>query len=161
MACPKKSDMDAPPARPPVLFIDAEGRWFADGREITHPGTYRLFSRSLVKEAGGYRLRIGADEHPVKVEDTPWVVRSLRIMSHPAGEDSIGLWLNDGRRYRLDPERLEISASGTAYCHGVPTGPWRARLTRTAWQQLLALLEVDDATQRCYIRMNNRCYFIG
>lgn len=143
----------------PALSVDRDGRWFADGHEITHPGTYRLFIHSPAGVTGGYCMRSGADGHTVTVEDTPWAVCNLRLMRNPASKESIGLWLQDGRRYTLDPDRPEISTRDTARSHGIPTRSRRARLTRAAWQQLL--VEVDDATLCCHIRMNNRCYFIG
>jgi hypothetical protein len=144
------------PACPPVLHIDLEGRWFADGRAITHPGTHRLFSRSLVKVDGKYRVRIGHNEYPLTVEDTPRVVRSLRAVRNAAGGEDVFLLLNDGRRLALDPANLEFAKDGVPYCRFDPGRRLRARFARAAWQQLLALLDVDEHGECCYLVLDNR-----
>src|SRR5438132_9321827 len=57
----------------PKLRIDANGDWFDDDVEVTHPGILAHLRSSLRRDAQGYliqtRVRI-----PVEVADAPFVV---------------------------------------------------------------------------------------
>jgi hypothetical protein len=131
--------MSAPPSpwKLPRLAIDASGDWYDDGVQITHEGILRNLRANLRHDADGYfiqtRVRI-----PVEVADVPWVV--VRIERR---EDALHGYLNDGTEERIDPATLRIAASDVPYC-AVKGGAFRARLSRAATFQLLALAEGDS-----------------
>ncbi|MCC7442808.1 MAG: hypothetical protein IT285_14330 [Bdellovibrionales bacterium] len=60
------------------LTLDRAGVWRSNGEEITHARTAEAFHRNLERDvSGGWRVRIGSETRPVKVEDTPRFVASL------------------------------------------------------------------------------------
>jgi hypothetical protein len=108
-----------------------DGRWYADGEPIANPRIAALFSRSVERSPdGGYRLRIGDEQAPVVVDDTPFVV----VRTDWAGEVAI-VELNDGTRERLDPATLSATVDAVLYCR-VKDGAERARFLRAAYYQL-------------------------
>ena len=69
---------------PPPGYVDTEiirltrdGIWLADGEEISHEPTRRLFARSLKKDEKGYFLHIGREMRRIEVEDTAYFVEGL------------------------------------------------------------------------------------
>lgn len=85
-----------------VIILSKNGVWIADGSEITHEPTRRLFARSLKKDAEGYFLHIGRETKKIQVEDTAYFVHRLDGTS----EAGYTLLLNDETSERLDPETL-------------------------------------------------------
>jgi len=64
---PKKTgDMD--------LFIDREGRWIHEGREITRPAMVKLFSRILTLEQGNFYLVTPVEKWQIKVAVAPFII---------------------------------------------------------------------------------------
>ncbi len=141
------------------LRIDKEGRWFANGEEITHRKTYLLYSRSLTwNEFGRLIVRIGREQCPVEVEDTPYVVRSLRFFREASGETkSIDLILNDEISEPLDPGTLRIGAENIPYCR-VRGGQFDARFSRNAYQLLVPVIQHDEQRDRFFLTLNGHEY---
>ena len=117
------------------LFLDKEGRWFHEGVEITHRLTVELFSRSLQPDlTGGYKLVIGLEWAPVRVEDTPYVVRQVTFEA-----DRAVLRLNDGTVEELAEATLRQNADNVLYCD-VKECRFPARFLRPAYYQLMERL---------------------
>src|SRR5689334_18442225 len=85
-----------------VIRLTSNGVWIADGYEITHDPTRKLFAKSLVKDEKGYYLHIGRETKRIEIEDTAYFVHRVD------GDAGTGfeLWLNDEQRERLKPETL-------------------------------------------------------
>src|SRR5689334_11837061 len=85
-----------------VIILSKNGVWMADGIEISHEPTRRLFARSLKKESDGYYLHIGRETKRIQVEDTPYFVHLLD------GDPLKGfeLVLSDESREKLEPPSL-------------------------------------------------------
>ena len=60
-----------------VIIITRGGLWLADGQEITHEPTRKLFARSLKKDSQGYFLSIGRETKRIQVEDTAYFVTRI------------------------------------------------------------------------------------
>ena len=117
------------------LFLDKEGRWFHEGVEITHRLTLELFSRSLQPDpAGGYKLVVGVEWAPVRVEDTPYVVRQVTIAA-----DRAMLHLSDGTDEELIAATLRQNEDNVLYCD-VKEARFPARFLRPAYYQLMERL---------------------
>ena len=85
-----------------VIILTRNGVWVADGTEISHEPTRKLFARSLKKDAEGYFLHIGRETKRIQVEDTAYfVVRA-------DGDSARGyeLLLNDETSEKLQPRSL-------------------------------------------------------
>ena len=144
--------MATPPSewKLPRLRVDENGDWYDDGVQVTHEGVLANLRSNLRHDADGYfiqtRVRI-----PVEVADVPWVV----VRVERRGETLHG-FVNDGTEERIDPATLRIGDSDVPYC-AVKGGAFRARLSRAATFQLLALAERDAAGAEI-LRVGERMY---
>ena len=86
-----------------VIVITRAGVWLADGVEITHEPTRKLFARSLRRDAEGYFLSIGRETKRIEVQDTAFFV--LRIDGD--AETGFEVLLSNDERVRLDPATLQ------------------------------------------------------
>jgi hypothetical protein len=116
-----------------------DGRWYADGEPIVNPRIADLFSRHVERRVdGGYRLRIGDEQAPIVVDDTPYVV----IAAEVTADRGVAIELNDRSRERLDPATLEIGPDEVLYCR-VKGGGERARFLRAAYYQLAEHIDAE------------------
>ena len=136
----------------PRLRIDAEGAWFHDDVEVTHPGILATLRRGLALDAAGYHVRIGPVRVPVEVSDTPFIV--LRVEREA---DVLVMTLNDLSRERLTPDTLRFTADGAPYCR-VRAAQFEARLTRAAAYQLLQHVACDEAGGAATLVLGERRY---
>lgn len=121
------------------ISIDKEGKWFYHGQEIVNPLVLEYFCKALEKdEHGKYRIVLEQEMCYLEVEDTPFVVASLR------GEPETGLsvLLNTGSLYELNPETLCIGDNNVMYCT-IPHG-MKVRFSRAAYYILALMMEEDD-----------------
>ena len=117
------------------LFLDKEGRWFHEGVEITHRLTLDLFSRSLQPDpAGGWRLVVGLEWAPVRVEDTAYTIKRVDLEGERAR-----LHLSDGTVEELAEATLRQNADHVLYCD-VKECRFPARFLRPSYYQLMERL---------------------
>lgn len=86
-----------------VIILNENGIWIADGYEITHEPTRKLFSKSLRKHAAGYRLEIGKETKVIDVKDTAYFIRQVDGNSN----QGYMIWVSDDLRETLKPETLK------------------------------------------------------
>lgn len=121
-----------------VIIISKNGVWLADGTEITHEPTRKLFARSLKKDAQGYFLHIGKETKRIQVEDTAYFV--VRLEGDPtAGYELI---LNDESREPLDPNTLHYRP-GRLVCK-TKSGKEEAKFLHSPYFDLLKHLQEDS-----------------
>ena len=122
-----------------VIVLARNGTWLADGMEITHEPTRRLFARSLHRDDQGYLLQVGRETKRIQVEDTAYFVEALE--GGPA--EGFVLRLSDDAREKLNPQALAYRP-GRLTCrinrHGKPED---ARFLHAAYFELLKHLEED------------------
>lgn len=127
----KLSDAQVEKLRQSGIRLDAEGRFWHEGQEVTHHGLRAAFFRWLDQNPDGrYVLRLDASRFVyLDVDDAPYLVRSVRWEADRA----IAL-LSDGSEEPLDlstlhtrndvlyatvksrfPARLTTSAVGTVF----------------------------------------------
>ena len=137
----------------PALRIDADGEWWDDDVQITHPGVVANLRGNLRRDADGHfiqtRVRI-----PVQVADAPFVVTRIERRG-----DALHAWLNDGAEQEVDPATLRIGPGDVPY-GAVKGGTFEARLSRAAAFQLLALAEYDERSGRGALRLGGREYVL-
>ena len=136
--------MSAPAEPNAPFFIDREvirlsknGVWFADGDEITHEPTRKLFARSLKRDTDGYRLYIGRETKLIEVEDTAYFV--TRVDPLPNGNTE--LWLNDETREVLSASTLAYE-TGRLTCR-IKAGTETAKFLHSAYMDFLSELNED------------------
>jgi len=125
------------------LSIDLEGRFLHRGQPILHARTLEVLWRSLERQPDGrYLVRIGRESGWVRLEDSPYAVRGLRLEGEPR------LFLSDGSEEVLRPETLSVVADGVNQY--LVKGDHRARFARSAQVVLGLALEEDPAAPGRY-----------
>src|SRR5258706_594931 len=124
------------------IRLDADGRFWHEGGEVTHAGMRAAFYRWLDRNDDG-RWVLRLDERRfvyLDVDDAPFVVRSLRWEG-----DRARLRLSDDSEGELDPRTLRVGAAGryVTLGRGFPAPPPTA-----AWNALAARLPQPAAGSR-------------
>lgn len=125
-----------------TIRLTRDGRWLANGEEITHEATVRGFARHLRKDADGYLIAIGRESKRIEVEDTAffvlglegsplkgWIVRLSNETSQPLDPGTLS--------YRAERLTCRVSAAGFDQ-------PEEARFLPAPYMELLRHLEEDD-----------------
>lgn len=121
------------------IRIDKDGKWYYENNEIINPLVLRSFCDALNKdEHGKYRILMDSEICYVEVEDTPFVVSTIR------GDPQCGLYirLNNMKTHPLDPELLCFGEDNVLYMI-LPDG-MKVRFTRPAYYALALMMEEDD-----------------
>jgi hypothetical protein len=124
------------------IRLDADGRFWHEGAEVTHAGMRAAFFRWLDRNPppdNRYVLRLDDKRFVyLEVDDAPFVVRSLRWQ----GERARAV-ISDGSEETLDFATLQCTKKG-AYVQ--VKGRFQARLSAAAWSALgERLVERDGA----------------
>ncbi|HHO75697.1 MAG TPA: DUF1285 domain-containing protein [Deltaproteobacteria bacterium] len=122
-----------------LIRIDKEGRWYYEDSQIINENVFLAFCNALEKDhEGKYRIVIESELCYVDVEDTPFVVSSIR------GDKKTGLYvlLNTSAVHELDPSTLSIGKDNVLYC--VVNDGMKVRFTRTAYYLLALMMEEDE-----------------
>jgi hypothetical protein len=120
------------------MVLTRNGIWLADGEEISHEPTRRLFAKSLHHDSKGYFLYIGHETKRIEVEDTAYFVQ--RIEHHGK---RIEVWLSDDTREPLDFATL-IYSPGRLTCK-IKQGKEEAKFLSVPYNELLKDLDEDEA----------------
>lgn len=137
------------------IRIDKEGKWYYHGSEIVNPLVLEYFCKALEKDDGGrYRIILEQEMCYLDIEDTPFVVASLR------GEPETGLsiLLNTGVLHDLDPETLCIGEANVMYC--TLANGMRIRFSRAAYY-ILALMMEEDEQGDIVLKIGSTAYTIS
>jgi hypothetical protein len=141
------------------IQIDADGAWFYRGTKMIRQEIIALFYQHLRQDGSGcYFIEIGNQRRPVQVEDTAYVVWTLRWTGGgDAAEDCALLLLSDGSIEKLDPETLRIGRNHIPYCR-VKNRKFEARFSRPGYYKLAERLHHDSANDAYFISLNGRQY---
>lgn len=120
-----------------VIVLSREGVWIADGVEITHEPTRKLFAKSLHMDGEGWCLKVGRETKPIIVEDTPYFITGLE------GDSATGytMRLNDETREPLELEQLHYRPGRLTVT--LARGH-EAKFLRGPYFELLKNVEEDD-----------------
>ena len=120
-----------------ILKLTKNGTWVADGGEITHEPTRRLFARSLEKREDGYYLVIGRETKKVEVEDTAYFVTRI----DGSCDQGFELWISDGTKEQLQTETLRYRPNRLV-CK-IRNGKEEAKFLHAPYNELLRDLKRD------------------
>ena len=146
-------------AENPELMIDKEGTWLYNGQPIVNRAIYLFFNQNLEHSpAGGYQVRVGEEVSPVAVEDTPFVVTDVVLVSGPEQKESFfNIQLNDETEEPLDLESLSVGKDNVLYGR-VRSGRFPARFSRPAYYQMAEWIQEDPVTGEFFLEINDeRC----
>jgi uncharacterized protein len=126
----KLSDAEIEKLRRSGIRLDAEGRFWHEGQEVTHHGLRAAFFRWLDRNPDGrWVLRLDDKRFVyLDVDDTPFLVRSVRW----EGDRAVAV-LSDGSEEGLDLSTLKLK-DGIAYA--TVKGRFEARLSAAAFSTL-------------------------
>jgi len=131
------------------MRIDAQGRWFHEGREIQRPSLVSLFARLLRREPDGRHVLVTPVEMmDIDVEDAPLLAVEMKTEGSGTSRNlrlrigATGHWVTVDAAHPLTMEQHE---QGPRPGLGLDAG-LRARLTRPVYYELaeLALAEGQD-----------------
>jgi hypothetical protein len=95
----------------------------------------------------------------VAVDDAPFVVHRLEVLSGPSEQEAVAIMLrihlSDGSIESIRPGALWLDASGHPYCR-VRGDAFRARLSVAAWLQLAPWLEESVGGSLAVVRGGRR-----
>ena len=145
-------------SRESTIRLDAEGRFWHEGRRVEHAGLAAAFHSWIARhpDDGRYILTNGYDWTYFIVDDAPYFVRTLRIEP-----DRIQLLLSDASEEAWDPETTRVGNDDALYAvvkRDAPQGPYEAKFTRHAQASLHPVL-IDAASPAVCI--GERSYAIG
>jgi hypothetical protein len=128
----KLSDAEIEKLRQSGIRLDADGRFWHEGGEVTHHGLRAAFWRWLDRNPDGrWVLRLDDKRFVyLDVDDAPYVVRSARWEG-----DRALVRLSDDSDEELDYASLHLGKSGQPYCT-VKSGRFEARVSTAAWSTL-------------------------
>jgi hypothetical protein len=120
------------------IRLDADGRFWHEGGEITHAGMRAAFFRWLDRNPDGkWVLRLDEKRFVyLDVEDTPFVVRSIRWDCEVAHAV-----LSDGSEEPIDLATLRLDGERA---YATVKGRFPARLSTQAWAALADRLHEHD-----------------
>jgi hypothetical protein len=126
-----------------VIVLTKEGVWIADGSEISHVPTRKLFARSLQKDSEGYFLSIGRETKRIEVEDTAYFVERI---------EGLEASLSDGTVEKVDPTTLAYKPGRLTM--RIKNGTDEAKFLRGPYYEILRDLEEDHGSY--YLKFNGK-----
>jgi hypothetical protein len=133
----KLSDAEIEKLRQSGIRLDADGRFWHEGAEVTHHGLRAAFWRWLDRNPDGrWVLRLDDKRFVyLDVDDAPFVVRSARWEG-----DRVMMRLSDDSDEELDYASLHLGNNGLPYC--VVKHRFPAKVSTLAWNTLAE--RIDD-----------------
>jgi hypothetical protein len=137
-------------SRESTIRLDAEGRFWHDGRPVDHGGLAAALHAWIGRHPDDDRLILnnGYDWTYFTADDAPYFVRGLRLEP-----ERVVLRLSDGTEEAWVPESSRIGANDALYAlvkRQARGGPFEAKFTRHA-QAALAPILVDGDPPRVRI----------
>jgi hypothetical protein len=145
-------------SRESTLRLDALGRFWHEGRLVTHPGLAAALHTWIRRhpDDGRFILSNGYDWTYFTVDDAPFLVRGLR-----AEPERVVLVLSDGTEETFDPTTARIGPDDALYAQvkrAAPGGTYEAKFTQHAQTSLEPLLVPGDPPG---VRIGSRVVSIG
>jgi hypothetical protein len=143
------------------IRIDKEGVWYYKGAEMFRKEIVNFFYQNLRQDPSGhYLIELENDRCYLDVEDTAFVVRSVRqALSEKDGKTVFYLLLSDDTIDALDPATLQIGTGNVLYCC-VKNNRFAARFLRSAYYQLADHIEYDKDQDRYFIPLDTERHYI-
>lgn len=140
------------------IFIDRDGVWYFRGMEMKRHDIVRYFYRHLKRDGDGkYLIEIEDDRCYVRIEDAPFVIKSVSIGGPINAERPyLELFLSDGSTEGLNLSApLWIGEDNVLYCW-VKRGEFEARFSRPAYYQFCEYIEYDSRRDKYILILNQK-----
>jgi hypothetical protein len=148
-------------SRESTIRLDAEGRFWHEGRRVDHAGLESAFHSWIARhpDDGRYILTNGYDWTYFTVDDAPYLVRSLRVEP-----DRIVVQLSDATAEDWVPETTRQGPDGALYAsvkRGARGGPFEAKFTRHAQSSLADVLVGGEGGREPAVEIGGKIHTIG
>jgi hypothetical protein len=144
----------------PEIRIDQDGKWFYRDVEMIRKDIILYFSDHLRRDSvGNYYIETESEQCPIRVDDVPYVVRTISLASSGTNGEPIVVQmdLSDGSSETLEPETLTIGNRNIIYCD-VKKGRHEARFSRQAYYQLAEHIEQDPGRDLYRLKIGKKSY---
>jgi hypothetical protein len=150
------------PIPPCHIRIDRDGVWYYQGAEIIRQDILEMFYSNLEKDdQGRYLIRMAKEVCWLEVEDTPWIVKEVNLISGKEGNPSaFQVRLSDDSMEVLNLEELWMSNENVLYCK-IKEGRFHARFSRPAYYDFSKYIQYDENSHKYFVSLNNKSYVIG
>lgn len=146
---------------PCQIRIDKEGVWYYKGAEMFRREIVNFFYQNIRQdETGHYLIELENDRCYLEVEDTAFVIRSVRqTISEKDGKRVFFLLLSDDTVDLLDLSTLWVGEGNVLYCT-VKENRFAARFLRQAYYQLVGDIEYDEEQDQYFIPLNGERHYL-
>jgi len=151
-------DNDIPPCD---IRIDKNGVWYYQDAEIIRQDILEMFYNSMEKDdEGRYLIRMGEEVCALEVEDTPWIVKGVDLVSGPGDNPShFNIRLSDNSVEVLNLEELWMNSENVLYCK-IKEGKYHARFSRPAYYEFAKYIQFDEMRHQYFVAINRKKYGI-
>lgn len=149
---------DLPPCG---IYVNPEGDWYHEGKEIIREDILDLFYENLhCTPEGEFIIEWRGKKCRLEAADTPFVISRVDRGQSRQGQDEIFLALRHVKNAEpLAPETLKVGKSNVLYCR-IRNGGFPARFSRPAYYQLAEWIQEDSDSDRFYLELNGKRYNI-
>lgn len=125
------------------IKLDAEGKWFHNGRPFLNKKIIDFFNRSIdITEDGIYVVSYSDYVHPIIVEDVPVFINGIMFIDKDTEKETVQIALSSGETEILDVSTLYLK-DNALYCR-VSSGKFPAKFKRSPNYEMLSCAEEDD-----------------
>lgn len=140
------------------IRIDKEGNWYYQGLPIIKREIYLHLNRCLRKDPSGrYILLMDGEKCYLEVEDTPYVVKEVRLGAGPQPDPPLFVKLNDETEEELKADTLRVGKDNVLYCK-VKDALYGARFLRASYYQMAQFLQCDG--EKYYLVVGDKKFYL-
>ena len=140
------------------IRIDKEGNWYYQGLPIIKREIYLHLNRCLRKDPSGkYILLMDGEKCYLEVEDTPYVIKEVRLGAGPQPNPPFFVKLNDETEEELKASTLRVGKDNVLYCK-VKGALYDARFLRASYYRLAQFLLYDG--ERYYLVVGGTKHYL-
>lgn len=141
------------------IRIDKEGNWYYQGLPIIRREIYLHLNSCLEKDPSGkYILLMDGEKCYLEVEDTPYVIKEVRLGAGPQPDPPLFVKLNDETEEELKADTLRVGKDNVLYCK-VKGALYDARFLRASYYQLAQRLQYDG--EKYYLVVGDKKFYLG
>ena len=140
------------------IRIDKEGNWYYRGLPIIKREIYLHLNKCIRKDPSGkYILLMDGEKCYLEVEDTPYVIKEIRLDADPKRDPVLFVKLNDETEEELKVDTVRVGKDNVLYCK-VKDVLFDARFLRASYYQLAEYLQCDG--ENYYLVVGNKKFYL-
>jgi hypothetical protein len=131
------------------------------GTRPLHPRVADLFARNVVpRPDGSYIIKLGKNEHPLEVVDTPYHARHIDVDEKAGSLERLTVHVSDGVSDEVRGEGLMQAEDNALYCRVARHGLWvPCRLSPAQYHAVALFAQLEDG--HAVLPLGGRRYRFG